>query len=55
VENQDAAMRRRDLTTAQKIIDRHRSCTGAAWPSKREGPGGVAQDIADPLANERGG
>jgi hypothetical protein len=57
VENQVAAMRRRDLATAQKIIDRHPIMHGVGMPVEEVAQARVAMvsDIADALAAERGG
>jgi hypothetical protein len=57
VENQAAAMRRRDLEAAYKIIDRHPIMHGVGIPSDDVPPAksAMARDIADALAAERGG
>jgi hypothetical protein len=50
-------MRRLDLATAQKIIDRHSVMHGIGMPVEDMPPARVAMasDIADALAAERGG
>jgi hypothetical protein len=57
VENQASAARRRDLDTAQKIIDRHPIMHGVGMPVEDVAQARVAMagDIADALAAERGG
>jgi hypothetical protein len=57
VQNQAEAMRRLDLATAQKIIDRHPIMHGVGMPAEEVAPARVAMagDIADALAAERGG
>jgi hypothetical protein len=57
VENQASAVRRRDLDTAQKIIDRHPIMHGVGMPVEDAAQARMvaAQDIADALAAERGG
>jgi hypothetical protein len=56
VENQAAAMRRRDLDAAHKIIVRHPIMHGVGMQIEAVGPARVAMagDIADALAAERG-
>jgi hypothetical protein len=55
VEDQDLALRQRDLTTAQAIIDRHQIMHGIPVedvPTAREA---MARDIASALLAARGG
>jgi hypothetical protein len=56
IENQAAAMRRRDLDAAQKIIQRHSIMHGIGIPVDDLAPArmAMASDIADALAAERG-
>jgi hypothetical protein len=56
VENQAAAIRSRDLVTAQRIIDRHPIMHGIGMPVEDVAPARMemAGDIADALAAERG-
>jgi hypothetical protein len=56
MENQAEAMRRRDMETAQKILDRHVIMHGVGLPAE-DVPAArtaMARDIAEALAAERG-
>jgi hypothetical protein len=57
IENQAAAMRRRDLDAAHKIISRHPIMHGVGMPVEEVAQARVAMagDIADALAAERVG